>query len=175
MFNLLKLPTDFDAQELEGAAEYAFDICFKGWQTEDFEKLSVLIKSKIGIDKYLEQEESTYRPYWLSVYALPEKERKKIKSELKDHRSLVLVYAYWRLVTGSLVVQNRLLELETLRTSSAQKVADTSLSFLSNLNQLLDDVPVWCDKMPVPSPFLDENGKEIHHIYDLPEYSFVTP
>lgn len=174
MFKFLRLPTDFDAKELEGVAEYAFDICFQGWTTDDFEQLSVLIKSKIGIDKYLELEEKTLRPALLSFYALPEKERRKQGNELKERHPLVQAYAYWRLVTGALVVQNRLLELETLRTSSARKTADTSLNFLSGISQLLADVPVWCEKMPVPSPFLDADGQEIHHVYDLPEFSLHT-
>lgn len=65
------------------------------------------------------------------------------------------------------MVQNRLLELETVRAASAQKVVDISLNFLSDISWIYDHAPVWCDKMPLPSPFLDEDGEEIHHMYDL--------
>lgn len=167
MLNLFKLPTDFDKREVEEAAEYAFDICFKDWSTVDFEQLYDLLKSKIGIDKYLELERDIYRPFWQSFYVLPVKERKKLNSSQKYPQRLVRAYSYWRWVTAALVVQNRLLELETVRTASAQKVVDISLNFLSDISRIYAHSPVWCDKMPLPSPFLAEDGEEIHHMYDL--------
>lgn len=94
MLNLFKLPTDFDKREVEEAAEYAFDICFKDWSAVDFEQLYDLLKSKIGIDKYLELERDIYRPFWQSFYVLPVKERKKLNSSQKYPQRLVRVYSY---------------------------------------------------------------------------------
>ena len=169
MLNFLKLPTVLDYQELDGAACYAFDLCFKDWTVPDFSELAALLKDQIGIDKYLELEDRLFRKNLLSLSLVPMKARKAQENSLTRHHALVRAYAYWRLVTGSLVVQNRLQELETVQTSSAKKAVDISLSFLIDLNFLLDSAPVWCERMPVPSPFLDQNGEETYYLDDLLE------
>ncbi|TYG34190.1 hypothetical protein FW755_03335 [Lonepinella koalarum] len=167
MFNLYTIPTDVDYQEIDGCAEYAFKVIFAHWETKDFAELFASLKSYPNPEKYLEDEENGFRPMIRALNALPTKESKMQEKRLSPFHQLVLTYARWRWATAALLIQNRLLELKTVQTSSARKTVDYAFQFLTDVDVLCDFAPLWIEPLGDSSPFLNQTGEEVWTVDDL--------
>ncbi|WP_439291503.1 hypothetical protein [Lonepinella koalarum] len=167
MFNLYTIPTDTDIQEVESCAELAFEVIFANWETKDFDELFASLKSYPTPEKYLEEEAESFRPMIQALNALPTKESKKREKMLSPFQRLLLTYARWRWATVALLIQNRLLELKTVQTSSARKTVDYAFQFLTDVDVLCDFAPLWIEPLGDSSPFLNQTGEEVWTVDDL--------
>lgn len=161
MFNLYSLPMDVEYQELNECAKYAAQVIFADWDSKDFDALFASLKRYPSLQKYVEFEEDNLRPYLFSSIGLPTKVRKLQKKTYSERFRLESTYAHWRMATIALMIQNRLLELKTVQTSSARKTVETSLNFLSDLDLFYEFSPVWLSQFGDSSPFLNEAGEEM--------------
>ncbi|WP_153062926.1 hypothetical protein [Haemophilus haemolyticus] len=161
MFNLCRLPMDVKYKELDYCAEYAAQVIFSDWDSKDFDALFVSLKHYPSLEKYIEFEEEHLRPYLLSLIGLPTKARKQQEKTSSERFRLESTYAHWRMATIALMIQNRLLELKIVRTSSVRKTVETSLNFLSDLDLFYEFSPVWLSQFGDTSPFLNEAGEEM--------------
>lgn len=161
MVNLYRLPMDVEYDELSHCAEVASQVIFANWHTDDFAALFASLKHYPTLQKYIEFEKENLRPWLFSHLALPTKERRLQEKTLSERSRLELAYAHWRMATISLLLQNKLLALKTVRTSTAQKTVDTSIDFLLDLERFYEFSPVWILQFGETSPFLNEVGEEI--------------
>ena len=162
----VSLSTYANYAELDDCAEGAFDIVFAKATSEDFKTIYDQLKSFPTLDKYLEWEKAAHA-YWLSDLALRKLSYKPRDKHLSAAHENLRLYARWRLVTQGLLLQNRLLELESVQTSSMNKAVDISLNFLLAQQRLFELAPFWHERFGSSSPFLNADGSEIRYEVDI--------